>query len=621
MTKVVKIIKSSYTNILVMLFFTMVFFMRCANPSAPQGGDIDSLPPKIMEVNPPILTTNFTATEVEIVFDEYIQVKNGQSEILVSPEMKRKPRFVVKGKSLFINFEEKLDSATTYKIDFGLAIQDNNEGNPLVNFAYIFSTGDEIDSLAMSGQVVDAFSGDSIFNSLILLYDAKADSLVSDSVLFTSKPASVARTDSTGVFIATNLKPIDYKVYAISEESSNGKYEKGSDLVAFLDTTFNPAKLPPFQVWYNPSRGRIEATPQMRFRLFTEEGIARRQNMTKSSRPKKHQIYLEFAAKNPQISSITLDSVNMDSVIIERSKYNDTMTIFIPTYQGAIIPDTIKGAVTYASVTGDSIPKDTIVTKEFMYGFREIKKKKLKDGEKEPNPFFISARINNPLNPYHDILLEFDEPLSVVDSARIVLQKITTISKKPERGARGEVAKSKEEDSADEVIVEEADFELVPDTLSRLKWYLKSKWVPGTTYNLILEDSVFVDVISQKNDSISSKFNIMSGDKYGVVNITLEGRDTTSNYILMLVQGNRIIYQQKRVASDNVVFDYVASGEYELKIIKDDNFNLKWDEGDVVKRVLPELVSVYVDDKGHSMFEVKENWELNQTVDISLLSK
>ena len=87
------------------------------------------------------------------------------------------------------------------------------------------------------------------------------------------------------------------------------------------------------------------------------------------------------------------------------------------------------------------------------------------------------------------------------------------------------------------------------------------------------------------------------------------------------VQGNRIIYQQKRVASDNVVFDYVASGEYELKIIKDDNFNLKWDEGDVVKRVLPELVSVYVDDKGHSMFEVKENWELNQTVDISLLSK
>ncbi len=621
MIKVINYIQKRYFAIIVILFFTMMFFARCANPAAPQGGDIDTLPPRIMQIIPPMLTTNFAAEEIEIIFDEYIQLKNGQTEILISPEMKRKPRYVVKGKSLFIEFEDKLDSAATYKIDFGLAIQDNNEANPLTNFAYVFSTGDVIDSLAISGQVIDAFTGDSIFNSLILLFDAKADSLVSDSVLFTSKPASMARTDSSGVFIATNLKAIDYRVYAISEESSNGTYEKGADMVGFIDTTFNPSKLPPFKVWFNPLKFKVEATPQMYFKLFKEDKPQRRQNMTKSSRPKKHQIYMEFAARNPQISSFVLDSVNMDSVIIERSQYSDTMTIYIPTYHGAVLPDTIKGSITYASITGDSIPKDTIVTKEFAHGFRELKKKKLKEGEKPVNPFSISATMSNPLNPHDDIVIQFGEPLVVVDTAQIKLQRLIVEEVKQERGARGTTAAAKVEDKSAPEVFEDVSFSFLPDSVSALKWYLKSAWQPGATYNLLIKDSVFVDIISQKNDTLSSKFDVMATEKYGIVNIILAGRDTTSNYIVMLTRDDKKAYEVDKVDSDNVMFDYVASGEYEIKIIVDANSNSKWDGGDVEKRIPPELVFKYTDEKGLSILEAKENWELNKTIDISMLSK
>ncbi|MEG1935672.1 MAG: Ig-like domain-containing protein, partial [Rikenellaceae bacterium] len=410
---------------------------------------------------------------------EYIQVKDVQKEVLISPEMKRRPRFTVKGKSLIIEFEEKLDSATTYKIDFGNSIQDNNEGNPLVNFAYVFSTGPSIDSLAMSGQVIDAFTGDSILNALILLYDAKKDSLESDSVLYKSLPNSIARTDSMGVFIATNLKPINYKVYALQEEPTTGKYDKGADKVAFIDTLLNPSKLPPFDVWFNPLRLRIEASPQTQFRLFSESAPLKRQTLSKSSRPDKNTLQLEFAEKNPIISEFTLDSIDLDKVITKRTKYGDTITIFIPA--ALHIPDSIKGNITYASTTGDSIPKDTIITKKFVIGHREIKRKKKSNDTKEPNPFRISTESPQTLNPYEDIIFKFGYPLQIIDSSQITLKHIIEVKAKEERGARSgkpaDAAKKTTKEATTNVQYENVTFSIVQDSIDIMKWRLKSNWI------------------------------------------------------------------------------------------------------------------------------------------------
>ena len=200
-----------YIAVLSLFAGAFVFYTGCANPSAPTGGPQDTLPPRILAMMPDNYTTGFKGGRITITFDEYVQLKDVQKEVIISPPLERRPMMSVKGRSVIIDFREdiELDSATTYKIDFGKAIVDNNEGNVLYGFSYVFSTGNEIDSLAMSGQVVDAFRGDSIFNATLLFFNGKADSMSYDSTLFVGKPLSTARTDSMGVFLATNLKPMD----------------------------------------------------------------------------------------------------------------------------------------------------------------------------------------------------------------------------------------------------------------------------------------------------------------------------------------------------------------------------------------------------------------------------
>lgn len=597
----------------IVMFFAIAFFVRCANPAAPQGGPRDSIAPKIISITPPLLSTNFTEKKVIILFNEYIQIKDVQKEVLISPEMKRRPRFTVKGKSLIIEFEEKLDSATTYKIDFGNSIQDNNEGNPLVNFAYVFSTGSHVDSLAMSGQVIDAFTGDSILNALILLYDAKKDSLPVDSVLFKSLPNSIARTDSMGVFIATNLKPIKYKVYAIKEDPTTGKYDKGSDKVAFSDSLLDPSTLPPFNVWFNPLRLRIEASPQMQYRLFSEPAPLRRQNLAKSSRPDKHTLVLEFAEKEPIISEFVIDSVDMEQLITKRTKNNDTITIYFPITSH--LPDSVKGKITYASTTGDSTQKDTIVTKQFAIGFREVeKRKKKKDDEKEPNPFRVSTESQQILNPYQDIVFKFGYPIKSIDSARISLKHLIEHKAKEERGARGGKSEAAKKEEKEPAKYEDVKFSIVADSVDIMKWHLKSNWIEAAKYELLIPDSVFVDILNMKNDTIKSSFSIMDREKFGTVNIHLTGRDTTSSYIISFMNGKNHEYRIPFINSDEVKFEFIKSGKYRINVIEDRNKNGKWDDGDVINRIQPEYSKIYKDASGNSFLEVKENWVLDDII-------
>lgn len=609
--------------ICVSLFFAVAFFVQCANPAAPQGGPRDTIAPKILSITPPLLSTNFKEKKVVIIFNEYIQVKDVQKEVLISPEMKRRPRFTVKGKSLIIEFEEQLDSATTYKIDFGNSIQDNNEGNPLVNFAYVFSTGNSIDSLAMSGQVIDAFTGDSILNALILLFDAKKDSLPLDSVLYKSLPNSIARTDSMGVFIATNLKPIDYRVYAIKEDPTTGKYDRGADKIAFSDVQLNPSKLPPFNVWFNPIRLRIEASPQMEYRLFSEPAPLRRQNLAKSVRSDKHTVVLQFAEKNPVIYEFTLDSIDMSKVVTTRTKHNDTITLYIPA--DLTIPDSVKGKITYASTTGDSIPKDTIVTKQFVLGYREIeKKRRKKDDEKEPNPFKVGTESQQLLNPYQDIIFKFGYPLRSIDSSRITLTHIIEHKAKEERGARGARSSEapKKEVKKPEAQRENVKFSIFQDSIDILKWHLKSNWVEAGKYELLIPDSVFIDILNLKNDTIKSSFSIMDREKYGTVTVQLLNRDSSYNYILSFINGKKHEYTIPLINNNDVLFEFIKSGKYKINVVEDRNRNGKWDDGDLIQRIQPEYSKIYRDESGNSIFEVKENWELKDIkIDLQKLFK
>lgn len=604
--------------VFVTLFFGMAFFFRCANPAAPEGGPRDTLPPNIISMTPENFTTNFKAKKVTIEFDEYIQLKDLQKEILISPPLARRPSFTVKGRGFVIEFPGELDSATTYKIDFGKAIVDNNEGNPLLNFSYVFSTGPEIDSLVMSGQVVDAFTGDSLLNAIVLFFDGKADSMSYDSTLFLSQPLSVARTDSSGVFLATNLKDMDYRLYAVMDENGNTSYDVGSDMVGFIDSVYNPATMPPFRIWYNPVRKKIDASPQVRFRVF-EEIAVRKQALVQMTRSDRHTLQLEFGARYPEITEIFIDSIEQDRIIRQNSQFGDTVTLW---FDASHVPDTLKGHISY--VSNDSMNNDTILSRRLNLYYHDLSRatRRQNDGP-EPNPFSVEANVSGAVNPHDPIRFTFKYPLRTVQAERISLmkeEKPETDSRRDRRGARSQ----QQEGVPSEAVWVPAAFSFTQDSSSLLKWNLSAEWEPAGNYELMIPSETFENILGEKNDTLKASFNIMAPEKFSLVTLKIEA-DSGMQYIIEFLDSqDKPVYRKLFKAAGNpeediVIFDYVRSGRYKIKISEDSNGNGKWDGGDLVNRIHPERIAIYKDEEGGIIFETKENWDIELNLDLNAI--
>ncbi len=353
----------------IVMLFSMAFFSRCAQPAAPQGGPVDTIPPIMLSVVPANFSTNFTAREVIFTFNEYLQLKDIQKEILISPPLAPQPIFSVKGRSVVMKFppELVLDSNTTYKIDFGSAITDNNEGNPAKRFEYIFSTGSSVDSLVMTGKLADAITGENIINGFAIFFADEvvtSDSTKGDSTLLIGKRLSIARTDSTGNFIATNLKPIKYRVFGLKDDNSNLNYDFGSkDLVGLSNERYNPAEMEDFSVWIDPIKDRIEVTPQIKLNLFSEEREVP-QKLDEITRPKEYMMQLTFLADSVKFGEISIDSLTQESIMIDDPTKNDTVRVWIkPVGEEFIMPDTLNGFVSYYVL--DSAGVDILDTTTF----------------------------------------------------------------------------------------------------------------------------------------------------------------------------------------------------------------------------------------------------------------
>ncbi|MFR9594100.1 MAG: Ig-like domain-containing protein, partial [Rikenellaceae bacterium] len=191
-------------NFAVVVLFVSAFFVRCASIMTPEGGPYDTLPPVIVAMNPDNFTTNFTGKKIYVEFDEYVKLQDQSKEFFVSPSMKTKPKLSIKGRGIVITLGDSLLENTTYALNFGTSIQDNNEGNPLYSMRYVFSTGNEIDSMIMTGYAEDSFKSDSVSNAMIFFFinDSIDHTLPYDSVLFNNTPVAIARAEKNGIFLA-----------------------------------------------------------------------------------------------------------------------------------------------------------------------------------------------------------------------------------------------------------------------------------------------------------------------------------------------------------------------------------------------------------------------------------
>ena len=220
---------------LVKISISILFIFSCANRGNPSGGEIDIDPPKIVKSFPKNFSTNFNSESIEIVFNEFIKIRKLENELIISPPIDPIPQISPVGsanKVLSITNIDSLLENTTYSFNFGESIEDNNEGNILSDFRYIFSTGKFIDSLYVKGNISDAYDREISENINILLFEI--DSAFSDSIIYKSKPKYVAKVvDSTSSYKLKNLKAGNYLVIALEEENKDYIFQPDSDKIGF----------------------------------------------------------------------------------------------------------------------------------------------------------------------------------------------------------------------------------------------------------------------------------------------------------------------------------------------------------------------------------------------------
>ena len=186
-----------------------LMLVACASIGSPEGGPRDYTPPQVVKSSPQPGTVNFKGNKVEIIFDEIVNLKDQQKKVIISPAPKTMPLVRAVGKKLTVEFRDELEENTTYVIDFSNAIEDNNEGNQLDGYTFAFSTGDQIDSLAVSGIVLQAKDLEPMQHVLVGLHSNL------DDTAFTCLPLErVSRTNDRGKFTIRNLKPGQYHVFA-----------------------------------------------------------------------------------------------------------------------------------------------------------------------------------------------------------------------------------------------------------------------------------------------------------------------------------------------------------------------------------------------------------------------
>ncbi|WP_289641512.1 Ig-like domain-containing protein [uncultured Alistipes sp.] len=605
----------SVLRAVVVLFFASAFFSRCASMMIPTGGPRDTLPPVIVNMTPDNFSTDRPLVghgKIYIEFDEFVQLKDQQKEFFTSPQMKKKPTVTLRGRGIVIQLRDTLLPNTTYALNFGSALRDNNEGNPLHSMRYVFSTGPEIDSMILSGYTADAYKADSVSKTFIWFFpaDSVEDIAEYDSTIFKYKPAVIARAENNGIFIAQNLKPVPYRVYAVQDKNDNQLYEPGSDQVGFLDGTYNPAALPDFAMWYDSLRHYVSAEPQLYLRMFTDRAF-RRQVLAQSERPFQHKALLYFSAPHPQIDSIRFDSIPEGGFIVDpQTVGRDTLALWF-TVPSAQLPDTLRGSVTY--LKHDSVNVLRRVTEPLKLSWRFIEtKEQQREREKlererrraeeageewteprKPSPFAFKLPLNGEINPENHLTVDFDYPLARLDSAAMLLTLL----------------------KADKS-VEDVPVRFVRDTALLRRWYVRAPWKPEGQYTLTIPAGAITDVAGFTNDSIVGKYTVLDPEKFATVKIDVRGREGMQ-YIVQLLDGSGSLKQERRgVVSGPVRFNYVSPGEIKFRVIEDLNGNGKWDSGDVVARRQPERAEMFVDEQGGETFATKANWDIEFTMDM-----
>lgn len=571
----------------------------CANIGNPSGGPIDKTPPIFMRSNPTPNAVNVKDRKIEIFFDEIVTLKDPSTKIIVSPAQTEMPRMSALGRKVTVELVDSLLPNTTYTIDFSNSIQDNNEGNAIDNFAFAFSTGSVIDSMRVSGYVIDSRTLEPMQSVVVGL-----QSNLADSAFHKEKLQRVALTNDRGQFTIRNVSPGSYHIFALKDLDRDYKFGNPTEDIAFLDSIIVPSigTREAADTVYNDLNEIdtiMRATRPAYFpndillSMFNED--RKSQYLANNLRVDSTRISLTFAAASdtlPSLSIVGRNDVPDQWYTLERSQTNDTLTYWIrPPH--LVSADTLMVATTYLRT--DTASNLSWGTDTLKFTFQRQKAKKKKKNEETDSLEQIRFMELHPLangtqEVYAPLLLQTGTPIERYSREAFHLQR-------------------KLQNDTIFYPAEIKSIALRDSTLNRRDLVLKVDWEPGAAYTLAVDSLAMTDIYGLQTKPLKVDFNVRKMEEYGniVFNITAV-RDSA---IVELLDGTEKIVLRAPVKNHRAELLNLLPGKYYARLFIDRNGNGKYDTGNYDMHLQPEETVYYP-----GAINLKKNWDVEQTWDI-----
>ncbi|MFC2490358.1 MAG: Ig-like domain-containing protein [Prevotella sp.] len=604
-----------------LLLLTLTLVAACARMGNPDGGWYDETPPRVVGASPAEKATGVKTRKLHIRFNEFIKIENATENVVVSPPQLESPDIKAGGKSIDIELKDSLKANTTYTVDFSDAITDNNEGNPLGNYTYSFSTGEHIDTMEVSGWVLAAENLEPVKGILVGLYANLADSA------FRTQPMlRVAKTDGRGHFVIRGIAPGKYRVYALQDVDGDYHLTQKGEEMAFNREIIVPSSKPDVRqdtLWRDSLR--IDSISRVSYTHFLPDNIMLRafthvqtdRFFTKAERTLPECFSLVFTAGSnelPQLRGLNFNNAERAFIVMPTAK-KDTITYWIKD-SALINQDTLRMQMQYWSTdtTGQlRMKQDTIeVLAKTPYAKRlKEKQKKAEEWKKaqdkaqkkgepfetemRPEALKVEVKVNNSIAPDENVRIELPTPLQSLDSTKVHLySKRDTLWYEARYRLR----------------VREGADSLAPvgTNLLHKRWLeLQAEWKPGVEYSFELDSLALTDIYGTTSGKIKQGFKVREDKEFATLAVSLTAL-TDSNVVVQLLNGQDAVVKQTRALAGTANFYYLQPATYYLRLFVDRNGNGRWDTGDFYRGEEPETVYYFPEE-----IECKANWDATRT--------